>query len=301
MISTNRTGGTASAVFFVLLVCGWAFRGMTNTLTLEISAESVPAVVEVRLSPDGPAEVRAVGTEPIRFSILERGSEVWVKSRVGEIRAVLEVPNRSSHLKPVELDLAEGDEGEIRVKKDLFGLVGGRSLHWGVSHRPTHARDTSRVTMRMETFTAGRVDLDSIQITVPLSETPWEGGRCDGIPPVPNARDADALSMVWDQGGVQSRRLTVTFNGRGDPVNYSDVRGALGTARSHAGSDGLPGQGTLISINLERKQAMVRNQERGGIPEAFLVDFHEALESEKLGHPARAIEHLFSQCAGERP
>jgi hypothetical protein len=158
--------------------------------------------------------------------------------------------------------------------------------------------ESTRLSLEMRRVPATRGSLDSLSIAVPLSRTPWAGGRCDEMPPVPTAPDANFLSMLWGERGAQDRRVTVAFDGLGNPVGYTDVRGGLSTVKTNPDPDAPTPAGTLIVINLQRERASVENQYEDGKREGVLVDMSKALQSELLGDPSRIIEEVFARCAG---
>jgi hypothetical protein len=147
---------------------------------------------------------------------------------------------------------------------------------------------------------APETSLDSVTIARPLGQAPWLGGRCDEMSPSPSEPAAALVSMVWAGRFGQERRVTVSLDGEGNLLGYTDARGSLASGPPLPNRDGSIPPGTLIVISLDRDWAWIANRFESGEAERVTVGVQEALESESLGNPSKIIEEVFARCPGGR-
>lgn len=133
--------------------------------------------------------------------------------------------------------------------------------------------------------------LAALTLAVP-EEGAEDRARCDDRVRSMNEMRGTPLSMVWDDSGEQTRRVTVVFDEDGQPIRYSDTRGALGNIRTL----GKPIPGTSIMLSWANETALVQNQDSSGTRSTVRVDFAEALESEKLGRPSEVAGKVWEKC-----
>lgn len=128
---------------------------------------------------------------------------------------------------------------------------------------------------------------------VPLVPASTGTPRCEILNKPPAQMGAQVVSFVY--ADPPERRVTVTLDEGGIPINYSDLRGDLITSDDHQGDF------TAISVNLIQGRALAHNRPASGKPEAITFSLQDALSSVTLGDPQTMLEKVLSTCRTVRP
>jgi hypothetical protein len=146
-------------------------------------------------------------------------------------------------------------------------------------------------TSRMQVMRVERAEVEQIDVAVTAQAYRDEAAECED----PRSRSPiTLLALRWEEDGLLRRRISADFDSDGNPVRYSDARGAMTNIRNMGGQS----PGTLIHLEYLPPHATVQNQDAEG-HRTQSVEFDAALSAAKLDVPNRWINVLWERCRAE--